>query len=84
MSIVTALPVVLYDHIIRKALREDLGRAGDLTSDAIIPADSIVDAAIVAREFGCSAVTGAHGATTRIPHGVEVEVDPARGTVTIL
>ena len=41
-------------------------------------------AAIVAREFGCSAITGAHGATTRIPHGVTVEVDPARGTVTVL
>lgn len=41
-------------------------------------------AAIVAREFGCSAITGAHGATTRIPHGVDVEVDPATGTVTIL
>jgi pyruvate,water dikinase len=44
----------------------------------------VCHAAIVAREFGCSAVTGAHGATTRIPHGVEVEVDPVRGTVTIL
>ena len=41
-------------------------------------------AAIVAREFGCTAVTGAHEATTRIPHGADVEVDPARGTVTIL
>ena len=41
-------------------------------------------AAIVAREFGCSAVTGAHEATTRIPHGADVEVDPARGIVTIL
>ena len=44
----------------------------------------VCHAAIVAREFGCSAVTGAHGATTKIPHGVEVEVDPVRGTVTIL
>ena len=41
-------------------------------------------AAIVAREFGCSAVTGAHEATTRIPHGADVEVDPVHGTVTIL
>lgn len=40
-------------------------------------------AAIVAREFGCSAVIGAQGATTRIPHGAHVEVDPARGTVAI-
>lgn len=41
-------------------------------------------AAIVAREFGCTAITGAHEATTRIPHGTDVEVDPVRGTVTIL
>ena len=41
-------------------------------------------AAIVAREFGCSAVTGAHEATIRIPHGADVEVDPVRGTVTIV
>lgn len=38
-------------------------------------------AAIVAREFGLPAVIGAHGATARIPHGAQVEVDPAHGTV---
>jgi len=41
-------------------------------------------AAIVAREFGIAAVIGAHGATTRIPHGAQVEVDPANGTVSLL
>lgn len=41
-------------------------------------------AAIVAREFGIAAVIGAHGATTRIPHGAQVEVDPATGTVSLL
>ncbi len=41
-------------------------------------------AAIVAREFGCIAVTGAHEATTRIPHGATVEIDPDRGTVTVV
>jgi pyruvate,water dikinase len=41
-------------------------------------------AAIVAREFGLSAVIGAHGATTRIPHGARVEVDPQHGTVRLL
>jgi phosphohistidine swiveling domain-containing protein len=41
-------------------------------------------AAIVAREFGLPAVIGAHGATTRIPHGAEVEVDPRQGTVHLL
>ena len=41
-------------------------------------------AAIVAREFGLPAVIGAHGATARIPHGAQVEVDPAHGTVRLL
>ena len=41
-------------------------------------------AAIVSREFGIAAVIGAHGATTRIPHGAQVEVDPASGTVRVL
>ncbi|MEB3323697.1 MAG: PEP-utilizing enzyme, partial [Synechococcaceae cyanobacterium] len=41
-------------------------------------------AAIVSREFGLAAVIGAHGATTRIPHGAQVEVDPRQGTVRVL
>jgi pyruvate,water dikinase len=41
-------------------------------------------AAVVAREFGLAAVIGAHGATTRIPHGAHVEVDPRQGTVRAL
>ncbi len=31
------LQPLLYEDLVRAALREDLGRAGDLTSDAIIP-----------------------------------------------
>ena len=45
---------------------------------------ALCHAAIVAREFGLSAVIGAHGATTRIPHGAHVEVDPEHGTVRVL
>jgi pyruvate,water dikinase len=41
-------------------------------------------AAIVSREFGLAAVIGAHGATTRIPHGAQIEVDPNAGTVRLL
>ena len=37
----TLLPLypLLYEDIVRGALAEDLGRAGDLTSDSIVPAD---------------------------------------------
>jgi nicotinate-nucleotide pyrophosphorylase (carboxylating) len=40
------------DDFLRAALREDLGRAGDLTTDAIVPAGRQGSAAIVAREAG--------------------------------
>ena len=45
---------------------------------------ALCHAAIVAREYGLAAVIGAHQATTRIPHGAQVEVDPAHGTVRLL
>ena len=38
--------------IVRSALLEDLGRAGDLTTDAIVPADSRTECALVARAPG--------------------------------
>ena len=48
----TALPDVLIEPIVRTALAEDLGRAGDLTSQAIIPADACATLSITAREPG--------------------------------
>jgi pyruvate,water dikinase len=45
---------------------------------------AVCHAAIVSREFGIAAVVGAHRATTRIPHGAQVEVDPTQGTVRVL
>jgi pyruvate,water dikinase len=41
-------------------------------------------AAIVAREFALPAIVGATGATTRIPDGATVEVDPVLGRVRVL
>jgi nicotinate-nucleotide pyrophosphorylase (carboxylating) len=43
---------LLYLPIVEAALREDLGRAGDQTTDAVIPADAVGTAAMVAREAG--------------------------------
>jgi nicotinate-nucleotide pyrophosphorylase (carboxylating) len=43
---------LLVDDLARAALLEDLGRAGDLTTDAIVPADARGEARIVAREAG--------------------------------
>jgi nicotinate-nucleotide pyrophosphorylase (carboxylating) len=42
----------LIEPIVRAALMEDLGRAGDITTDAIVPADAPIDAVIAARQPG--------------------------------
>lgn len=49
------LPRVLWEPLLVSALREDLGQAGDLTTDAIVPADRRALALLVAREAGCVA-----------------------------
>jgi nicotinate-nucleotide pyrophosphorylase (carboxylating) len=47
-----ALPMVMIEPAVRAALLEDLGRAGDLTTDAIVPADAHTRCALVARQPG--------------------------------
>lgn len=49
---VSPLPALLVEPIVRAALVEDLGRAGDITSDAVIPAEVRFAGAIVSREHG--------------------------------
>src|SRR6202048_18344 len=48
------LPVakIMIEPIVRAALLEDLGRAGDLTTDAIVPVDRIATTVLTAREPG--------------------------------
>ena len=48
----TALPRLIIEPLVRAALVEDLGRAGDITTDAIVPADDQAKMAIVARAPG--------------------------------
>jgi nicotinate-nucleotide pyrophosphorylase (carboxylating) len=43
---------ILIEPIVRAALVEDLGRAGDITTDAIVPADAPMKAVIAARQPG--------------------------------
>jgi nicotinate-nucleotide pyrophosphorylase (carboxylating) len=43
---------LIIEPIVRAALLEDLGRAGDITTDAIVPADARVEAVIAARQPG--------------------------------
>ena len=46
------LPRLMIEPIVRAALLEDLGRAGDLTTDAIVPQEAQAETALVAREAG--------------------------------
>ncbi|HYG86823.1 MAG TPA: carboxylating nicotinate-nucleotide diphosphorylase [Azospirillum sp.] len=43
---------LIYEPIVRNALLEDLGRAGDLTTDSIVPADAVATAVVAARKDG--------------------------------
>src|SRR5437762_10033045 len=43
---------LLVEAVVRAALAEDLGRAGDITTDAVVPADAEVTAIMAARQPG--------------------------------
>jgi nicotinate-nucleotide pyrophosphorylase (carboxylating) len=47
-----SLRQIMIEPLVRMALLEDLGRAGDLTSDAIVPADRRATTLLVARQPG--------------------------------
>jgi len=49
---VAPLPQVMIEPLVRTALLEDLGRAGDLTTNAIVPANHRGRTALVARQPG--------------------------------
>jgi len=49
------LPRVLVEPLVRAALLEDLGRAGDVTTDATIPPQTRARATVVARDPGVAA-----------------------------
>ncbi len=53
-----ALPRIVIKPLVRAALLEDLGRAGDLTTDAIIDAAATAEVALVTREPGVVAGLG--------------------------
>lgn len=55
MSKIAPLPDVLLKPFVEQTLAEDLGRRGDITSQAIIPADKMATLHIVARENGIMA-----------------------------
>ena len=65
-SMIEPLPTLLIEPLVRAALAEDMGRAGDITSRAIFPADARCTGAIVAREAGTIAGTDAAALAFRL------------------
>ena len=49
---VPPLPTLIIEPMVRAALLEDLGRAGDITTDAVVPGDATAETSLVARASG--------------------------------
>jgi nicotinate-nucleotide pyrophosphorylase (carboxylating) len=77
---IAPLPPILYEDTVRRALAEDLGRAGDLTTDAVVPADATGEARIVARAAGrVAGLEVALSAFRILQPGLEIEARSADG-----
>jgi nicotinate-nucleotide pyrophosphorylase (carboxylating) len=65
---------ILVEPIVRAALQEDLGRAGDITSEAVVPPEATVEAVIMARQPGVLAgLEAALIAFELLDPGLEIE-----------
>lgn len=71
---------VQFEDLLRDALREDLGAAGDLTSEAILPAGALATARVMARAPGVVAGLGvATRAFSLLDPALEVRLEVADG-----
>ena len=74
-------PFIMIEPAVRAALLEDLGRAGDITTDAVVPADVRTKTALVARQPGV--VAGLDFALTAfrlLDADITVTIDRPEGT----
>jgi nicotinate-nucleotide pyrophosphorylase (carboxylating) len=83
---------LLVEPIVRHALEEDLGRAGDITSELTVPADRRITAKLAARKAGTIAglnaavcafelVDPALSITVSLPDGSKAETDTTLATI---
>lgn len=71
---------IMLEPLVRNALLEDLGRAGDLTTDAIVPVEARVETALVARQPGLIAgLDLARLAFELIDRGIDISIAKADG-----
>jgi nicotinate-nucleotide pyrophosphorylase (carboxylating) len=72
---------LLYEPLVRAALLEDLGRAGDITTEAVVPAQSRAETALVARQPGVVAgLELAAMAFRLVEPAIEIAVECPDGT----
>ena len=78
------LPAIILEPIVRLALAEDLGRAGDLTSDATIAPGTKLKAVINAREAGiCAGLDAAAHALTLVDADVVLQIEHGDGAALV-
>ncbi len=71
----------MLEPLVRAALLEDLGRAGDVTTDAIVPASAHAETALVARQPGIVAGLGLAATAFRlIEPAIEISIERPDGT----
>jgi len=81
MMTIPPLPDLLVEPVVRAALLEDLGRAGDLTTDAIVPATARARTALVARQRGVVAGLDAASMAFRlVDPSIEIAIARPDGT----
>ncbi len=77
---IAELPALLVEPLVRAALAEDLGRAGDLTTDTVVPADASARGVLNARKPGVVAGLGvAQTAFHLLDPNVRLDVDRPDG-----
>jgi nicotinate-nucleotide pyrophosphorylase (carboxylating) len=78
---VPPLRQVMIEPLVRATLLEDLGRAGDITTDAVVPAEARVETALVARKPGVVAgLDFAQAAFRLIDPAIVVKVERTDGS----
>jgi nicotinate-nucleotide pyrophosphorylase (carboxylating) len=78
---IPSLPTLMLEPVVRAALLEDLGRAGDITTDAIVPATAKAETVLVARQPGI--VAGLDLAATAfrlVDPAIKIEIERPDGT----
>lgn len=78
---IPSLSHLMIEPVVRAALLEDLGRAGDLTTDAIVPSTARARTALVARQHGVVAGLGVASMAFRlVDSSIEIAIERPDGT----